>query len=223
MGRVIQETANWTAAVLAASAGLGFALAWAEPVHASRGHRCAGFVGARLARGPRVDVFERKGPRTGTVYACVPPDGRVWTAGTAHDAFGNGVYTVTVIATAGTWVALDFLSSIDASTAEDTEKVVDARTGRSYRFFSSGYSTGATEERNPETVYAVYRALLNGSGQLAMSLDVGTSTRIIGFEPNGASRVLDSGPSSEVLSQSLKLAGRVVEWVAGASIHTATL
>jgi hypothetical protein len=78
-------------------------------------------------------------------------------------------------------------------------------------------------EEVPSTAGSVERIVLNGSGQLAVALIEEHKCRIVGIEPSGARRVLDSAPEAQIPPASLKLHGHVVQWVDAGSTRSATL
>jgi hypothetical protein len=144
--------------------------------------------------------------------------------GRASDALVDSQYSIKVLAMAGTWVALRFTSTIDDCYGEEVEKAFDARTGRSYRFYESGLS-GDQEicgEGNPNP-YSVGRVLLNSFGQLAIALETLTTRHIVGVEPNGAKRRLDSAPAAQIPLASLTLEGHEVRWLDAEGARTASL
>jgi hypothetical protein len=191
---------------------------------ASSRHRCASFQGKRVLRSRMLDLVERADEARGSLYACVPPDGRVRVAGSAYDEMVDSQYSIVVVAVAGTWVALHLTDGIDACYGEETEKVFDARTGRSYRFYESGFSQDQEicGEGNPNS-YTIDRVLLNRFGQLVLSLSDGTTRRIVGIGSSGARRVLDSGAEAQIPPAALQLNGHSVEWVDAGSLRSASL
>ena len=70
---------------------------------------------------------------------------------------------------------------------------------------------------------AVGRALLNRFGQLALLLLEEGTSRIVGIEPSGSRRTLDSGPQAQLPPASLKLQGHTVGWIHGGVARQAAL
>jgi hypothetical protein len=170
-----------------------------------------------------VNVVERGNESKAFVFACVPPNGRVRLAGSAYDATITGSYSVQIAATAGTWVVLDVSNTIDFHGSEEVEKVFDARSGASYRFYEASNPQGPGFEDVPSDSASLERLLLNRFGQLALVLSEGGNSRIVGVEPNGRRRVLDSAPSAQLPLAALKLEGHTVEWINAGSARSATL
>lgn len=169
-----------------------------------------------------VKVVEHGNESKGFVDVCVPPNGRVRLAGSAYDATIQGLYSIKVIALAGTWVALEFTSVIDFHGSEISDEVFDAKSGRSYRFFEAAVPEGPGFEDIPATA-VLGSFVLNRFGQLALALTNEGKAQIVGIEPSGRRRVLDSGPASQLPPASLQLKGHTVQWVDAGITHSATL
>jgi hypothetical protein len=169
-----------------------------------------------------VKVVEHGNESKGFVDVCVPPNGRVRLAGSAYDATIQGLYSIKVIALAGTWVALEFTSVIDFHGSEISDEVFDAKSGRSYRFFEEAVPEGPGFEGIPATA-VLGSFVLNRFGQLALAQIEEGKCRIVGIEPSGKRRVLDSGPASQLPPASLQLKGHTVQWVDAGITHSATL
>jgi hypothetical protein len=169
-----------------------------------------------------VKVVEHGNESKGFVDVCVPPNGRVRLAGSAYDATIQGLYSIKVIALAGTWVALEFTSVIDFHGSEIFDEVFDAKSGRSYRFFEEAVPEGPGFEGIPATAVLGSFAL-NRFGQLALAQSEEGKCRIVGIEPSGRRRVLDSGPASQLPPASLQLKGHTVQWVDAGITHSATI
>ncbi|HEY7932638.1 MAG TPA: hypothetical protein VID48_02330 [Solirubrobacteraceae bacterium] len=169
-----------------------------------------------------IKVVEHGDESKGFVDVCVPPNGRVRLAGSAYDATVQRLYSIKVIALAGTWVALDFTSVVDFHGSEETDEVFDAKSGRSYRFFEAALPEGPGFEGIPASA-VLGRFVLNRFGQLVLALIQDGRCRIVGIQPSGARRVLDSGPEALIPSASLKLQGHTVQWVHAGSTRSTTL
>jgi hypothetical protein len=65
--------------------------------------------------------------------------------------------------------------------------------------------------------------VLNRFGQLALAQIEEGKCRIVGIEPSGRQRVLDSGPASQLPPASLQLKGHTVQWVDAGITHSATI
>ncbi len=159
-----------------------------------------------------VRVLERGTETRGSVYACVPPDGPVRLAGSAYDNTVQHDYSIGVIASAGSWVAVSYRSVVDFHGTEVVDKVFDARSGRSYRFFEAGIPEGPGFEETPAEGSWPERVLINRFGELAVALVGQGTTRILAVNANGRSHVLGSGPSAEIPLASLTLHGHVAGW-----------
>jgi hypothetical protein len=196
---------------------------FAEQGDAGTRQRCANLKGKRLVSDRSVKVVERGNESKAFVFACVPPNGRVRLAGSAYDATVTGSYSVRIAASAGTWVVLDASNTIDFHGSEEVEKAFDARSGASYRVYEASNPEGPGFEEIPSDSASLERLLLNRFGQLALVLSEGGNSQIVGVEPNGRRRVLDSAPSAQLPSAALKLEGHTVEWIKAGSARSATL
>jgi hypothetical protein len=161
---------------------------------------------------------ERATPARGVVYICVRPNGRVRIAGSAYTGIPGEPnfppdYSIQVLAATGTWVAIAYRSVVDAHVSEVIEKVSDARSGRSYRFFEAGIPEGPGFEGVETGDGEVERVVLNRFGQLAFALNLGLTTQILGVETNGAKRLLDTAPTSRIPLASLMIVGHTVRWL----------
>lgn len=213
---------RWIQGLLAAGAILVGATTFGGRADAAPRQHCASLKGRRLVSSRTVKVVERGNETRGFAYACAPPNGRVRLAGSAYDATVQRLYSIKVIASAGTWVALDFTSVVDFHGSEEADEVFDARSGRSYRFLEAALPEGPGFEDIPAPA-AVGSVVLNRFGQLALALLEEGKCRILGIEPSGARRVLDSGAVAQIAPSSLKLAGHTVQWVDAGSARSATL
>jgi hypothetical protein len=196
---------------------------FAEQGDAGAPQHCSSLKGKRLVSDRSVKVVERGNESKAFVFACVPPNGRVRLAGSAYDATITGAYSVEIAATAGAWVVLDASNTIDFHGSEEVEKVFNARSGASYRFYEASNPQGPGFEDIPSETPSLERLLLNRFGQLALLLSEGNNSQIVGVESNGRRRVLDSAPSAQLPSAALKLEGHTVEWINAGSARSATL
>ena len=215
--------ARQTAIVLAACAALccafGAATASATP------RTCATLKGKRLkGKGSvRVVVQEKEieGMLEQIAYVCATPKGRAWLV---DGPAGLEEAQVSVKASAGNWVAFDIGSAIGIGYAE-TGKAINAKTGKSFRYWRFAGGPGPEEPR--EVLEAVQ---LNARGQLAYAVGVATkqseglvTREIVGVEPTGKPQTLDSAPLVQIEPSSLKLRGSTVEWIDAGVARSAPL
>jgi hypothetical protein len=170
-----------------------------------------------------VRVLERDTETRGRVYECVPPDGPVRLAGSAYDNTVQHDYSIGVIASAGTWVAVSYRSVVDFHGTELVEKVFDARSGRSYRFFEAGIPEGQGFEEVPAEGDWPERILINRFGELAVALAGPGTTEILAVRSNGRSRVLDNAPAAQIPLASLTLHGHLAAWTDAGAPRSATI
>src|SRR5262249_61173063 len=98
--------------------------------------RCGASKGKRLLRSRSLAVIVRaQEQRREYAFICVPPRGPVHLAGWAFDETNVGLYSVKVLGSAGSWVAIEFESTIDFHGGEVVGKMCSARNGRCYHFF----------------------------------------------------------------------------------------
>lgn len=128
--------------------------------------------------------------------------------------------SIHVSAVAGSWVALRFASFLGVGGSE-SGTAFNAASGRSYSFWDA--SNGPVVPPEKPAAHALNRALLNGAGQMALAVREGEVEQIVGIEPNGTRRVLDSAPPAQIPPTSLRLNGSTVQWMDGGSTRTATL
>jgi hypothetical protein len=200
-----------------------YAAAHSARADAAPARRCADLRGRRLATDHGVKLVERGGARRASVYACTLPNGRVRLAGVAFDETIQSGYSINVVALAGTWIAMSFRNVVDFHGGEEIDKVCDARSGRTYRYFEAGIPEGPGFEEAPDTSGAVERVRLNRFGQLALALVREGTTEVRGFEPDGARRLLDSARLAQLSPNSLTLQGHTVSWVDAGAARSATL
>lgn len=206
-----------------------FAATFVPAASASVPLRCASLHGKPLVSNRAVKVVEHRTERRGTVYMCVPPNGRVRVAGSAYDAVAGGepifgfAYTIDILAVAGPWVAISYTSTIDYHGREEIDKTFNAANGKSYRFFETGIPEGEGFEGIAPISGQAEHVQLNRSGQLALALVREGTTEIIGVEANGTQRVLDSAPSTQIPVASITLEGHTVRWVDSGGARSAPL
>jgi hypothetical protein len=196
---------------------------------AAHTQRCNTFRGKRLLHNRSVTVFERfEEAHRGYAYVCVPPRGRLYLVGNAYDELRGGLFSVKVLATAGTWVALKFESIQDPHDEELVDKTCDARNGHCYYFYRLSinhvleYTPGPPAAGQPEQG-ALETLALNGFGEMLLGEQATSTTKVIGVGSSGAQTVLDSAAHAQIPLSSLKLVGHVAEWTDGGVAHTATL
>ena len=198
---------------------LGAATASAAP------RSCATLKGKRLnGKGSvRVVVQEKEieGMLEQIAYVCATPKGRAWLV---DSPAGLEEAQVSVKASAGNWVAFDIGSAIGIGYAE-MGKAINAKTGKSFRYWSFAGGPGPEEPR--EDLEAVQ---LNARGQLAYAVGVAakqseglTTRKIIGVESTGKRQTLDSAPLAQIEPSSLKLRGSTVEWTDAGVARSAPL
>jgi hypothetical protein len=186
---------------------------------------CATLKGERLnGKGSvRVVVQEKEieGMQEQIAYVCATPKGRAWPV---DSPAGLEEAQVRVEASAGNWVAFDIGSAIGIGYAE-TGKAINAKTGKSFRYWSFAGGPGPEEPR--EDLEAVQ---LNARGQLAYAVGVAakqseglTTRKIIGVEPTGKRQTLDSAPLAQIEPSSLKLRGSTIEWTDAGVARSASL
>jgi hypothetical protein len=205
--------------VVALCCALGTSTASAAP------RTCATLKGKRLkGKGTvRVVVQEKEieGMQEQIAYVCATPKGRAWPV---DSPAGLEEAQVSVKASAGNWIAFDIGSAIGIGYAE-TGKAINARTGKSFRYWSFAGGPGPEEPR--DDLEAVQ---LNARGQLAYAVGVAakqseglTTRKIIGVEPTGKRETLDSAPLAQIEPSSLKLRGSTVEWTNAGVARSASL
>jgi hypothetical protein len=174
---------------------------------------CSSLRGKRLLSSPAIKLVEQTDEARGVVYSCARPRGRVHLLGMASDDTSSSAYGVTVLALAGSWVALDFRNQIGSHTFEEIGKACQAVSGRCYRFFAEGFPEPSLEAEVPQLRFSLQRVVLNSFGQLALALANYDTVQIIGFRSGGARRLLDSGPQAQLPPASLQLEGHTVHWL----------
>ncbi len=188
----------------------------------SQQRACATLKGHVKRKGD-VKVVEQGGEAKAVAYVCIAPRGRVWTAGTAFSSPPGTGYSIDIGAQAGDWVALEFFNTLGIA-GETIDKLVNAASGKSFRYWSASLGPGVAGEEVPH----IERTLLNASGQLAFSVLVEEEnkpkrTEIFGVEPSGQRRLLASGPPATLSAMSLTMSGGTVQWTEAGVTQSATL
>lgn len=215
--------ARQTAIVLVVLAALCCAFGAATASAAPRS--CATLKGKRLngKSSVRVVVQEKKleGMPEQIAYVCATLKGRAWQV---DSPAGLEEAEVNVKASAGNWVAFDISSAIGIGSME-TGKAINAKTGKSFRYWS--FAGGPGPEEPSEVLEAVQ---LNALGQLAYAVGVApkqseglTTRKIVGVESTGKRQTLDSAPIAQIETSSLKLRGSTVEWTDAGIARSASL
>jgi hypothetical protein len=192
------------------------------PSRARQHSSCATLKG-HVKRKGEVRIAEQGNEAKAFAHVCLAPRGRVWTAGTAFSSPPGSGYAIDVAAQAGDWVALEFFNGLGIA-GESIDKLVNAASGKSFRYWSASIGPGVAGEEVPH----VERTLLNASGQLAFSVLVEEAgkpkrTEVFGVEASGRRKLLDSGMPSVVSATSLALSGSTVRWLDAGATRTATL
>jgi hypothetical protein len=208
-----------------AVAALLVAVAWLTPqvpsAAARAAPRCVAFKGKRLLRSRSLTVIARtQEERREYAFICVPPGGHVHVAGWAFDETVNGQYSVKVLRSAGSWVAIQFASTVDYHGGEVVDKMCNARNGRCYYFFNAG--TYAPDFQDAIAQQPVLAALLiNPFGQMLKAETLMGTTHVVGFGSDGTSELLDSSPQASIPPSSLKLVGHEASWIDGGTVRRA--
>ncbi len=200
---------------LAATVVVWMCVASASAAHAAqaRSPSCASLRGKRLAGSRAIKVVEHADEARAAVFACVPPRGRVHLLGVARDTGFGGAEEASVVALAGTWLAVEFRNQIGAHTYEQIGKTCDAASGRCYRFFAEGFPEPSLEAEVPELRFSLQRVVIDNVGQSAAAVANYNTVQIVGFGSGGAQRTLDSGPSVAIGPASLQFEGHTVRWI----------
>jgi hypothetical protein len=216
--------ARQTAIVLVVVAALACALDAATASAARRS--CATLKGKRLkgSGSVRVVVQEKQveGISEQVAYVCPSPKGPAWLLNT--DFRREEEAQVSLKAAAGNWVAFTIVSAVGIA-YEETGEAINARTGKSFRYWS--FAGGPGPDEPSEVLEAVQ---INARGQLAcavgaaVTLQEGLATRkIFGVEPSGKRQALDSAPLANIPPSSLKLSGSTVQWTDAGVARSASL
>jgi len=191
---------------------------------AGRRAGCNAFRGKRLLRGRLVAVIERtEGERREYAFICVPPAGRVHVAGWAFDETALSLYTVKVLGSAGTWVAIQFGSQVDFHGGEEVGKMCNARNGRCYRFFHAFTYGGSEFEEAAAEQPTLGRVAVNSFGEMLLAETTKSTTNVLSVGPQGAERLLDSSPEASIPPASLKLVGHEASWIDGGKVRRARI
>lgn len=186
--------------------------------------RCNAIKGKRLLRNRSVIVAARtEGERREYAFICVPPDGRVHLAGWAFDETVEALYSVKVLASAGSWVAIQFSSQVDFHGGEELGKMCDARNGRCFHFFHA-FTYGSTEFEEAAAEQPVLAAVaVNPFGDMLLGETLRGTTHVVGVGSDGSESILDSAPAARIPPSSLKLVGHEASWIDGGTVRRALL
>jgi hypothetical protein len=187
---------------------------------------CATLKGKRLQGNGSVRVVvqdkEVEGVSEQVAYVCASPKGRAWTVNAESGLEEEA--RVTLKAAAGNWVAFTIVSAVDIG-YEETGKAINAKTGKSFRYWS--FAGGPGPEEASELLEAVQ---INARGQLACVVGVAptpkeglVSRKVFGVEPTGKRQALDSAPIAQISPSSLKLSGSTVHWTDAGVARSASL
>jgi hypothetical protein len=158
-------------------------------------------------------IARYEGERREYAFICVPPRGRVHVAGRAFDETIAGLYSVKVLGSAGSWVAIQFGSQVDFHGGEEVGKMCNAGNGRCYHFFHA-FTYGGQEFEEAAAAQPVLAAVaINTIGQMLLAETLKGMTRVIGVGSDGLESVLDSSPEASVPPSSLKLVGHEASWI----------
>ncbi len=186
--------------------------------------RCNALKGKRLLRNRSVIVTARtEGERREYAFICVPPDGRVHLAGWAFDETIEALYSVKVIASAGSWVAIQFSSQVDFHGGEELGKMCNARNGHCFHFFHA-FTYGGTEFEEAAAEQPFLAAVaVNPFGEMLLAETLKGTTHVVGVGSDGSESILDSSPAASIPPSSLKLVGREASWIDGGTVRRARL
>jgi hypothetical protein len=214
-----RQTAIVLVVLVALCGALGAATASAAP------RSCATLKGKRLKGKGSVRVVvqekELEGMLEQIAYVCATPKGRAWLV---DSPAGLEEAQVSVKAAAGNWVAFTIVSSVGIGYGE-TGKAINAKTGKSFRYWS--FAGGPGPEEASEQLEAVQ---INARGQLACAVGVAptpkeglVSRKVFGVEPTGERKLLDSATIAAIPPSSLKLSGSTVQWTDSGVARSASL
>ena len=170
-------------------------------------------------------MVQRGNQSKATAYVCIPPRGRVWSAGAASSTTDDGDFSIGVVGTSGKWVAIRFASSVGAA-GDEIDKAIDASSGKSYRFWQESQGLGGEPG---EVGHLVERIDLNASGQVALAVaeereGKTVAVQILAVDPSGGRRRAghrSSRSAARLLASSLN--GSSVQWVDAGTQRSATL
>ncbi|MEY2443226.1 MAG: hypothetical protein QOJ46_2652 [bacterium] len=173
---------------------------------AAKTKRCRSTHGVELAHSAVVKVYKVKTGSSYRYFGCARPNGPV--IALTQPFRGN---QVRLVAAKGAYVA--FTRTISG---RGTIAVVDARTGKKRHGL---YPPGDIEFDIDPSTPQIGAARVNTEGELVVSyigLGDGSSTDstiyIYAFDKNYHEQLLDSGPSSKLIANSIKLSGKDVSW-----------
>jgi hypothetical protein len=179
--------------------------------------RCNTTHGTELAHSAVVKVYKVKTGSSYRFFGCARPRGPV--VALTQPFRGNAVK---LVAAKGAYVA--FTRTISG---RGTIAVVDARTGKKRHGL---YPPDAIEFDIDPATPQIAAARVNTEGELVVSyigLGDGSSTDstiyIYAFDKNYHEQLLDSGPSSKLIAQSIKISGKDVSWTHDGVLRTAKI
>ena len=186
--------------------------------------RCNAFRGRRLLRSRSVVVIERTvGERRAYAFTCVPPGGRVHLAGWAFDETISAGYSVKVLGSAGTWVAIQFGSQVDFHGGEELGKMCNARTGRCYRFFHAFTYGGSQFAEVAAEQPALEAVAVNRFGEMLLAETLKGTTNVVSVAANGSESILGSAHVASIPPASLKLLGHEASWIDSGIVRRARI
>jgi hypothetical protein len=186
--------------------------------------RCNAFRGKRLLRSRSVTVIKRtEGERREDAFICVPPGGRVHLAGWAFDETIGALYSVKVLGSAGTWVAIQFGSQVDFHGGEEVGKMCNARNGRCYYFFHAFTYGGSEFEEAAAEQPALDAVAVNRFGEMLLAETLKGTTHVVSVSTKGSQSILDSAPEASIPPASLKLVGHEASWIDSGMVRRARI
>lgn len=179
--------------------------------------------GKNLARNSKVIKIVRRYARQrgrSRLLGCVRPKGRVYDAGRTHRDGHHGFTLVTVGPSAGTFAVI--YSNFGNKTRQTKQYTVfNVGNGARYTFYFNNDGIGARgKAMDPFEPLSI---VLTANGQLAGAFGDSVTTVIKVFDSAGATRVLDTGPDSEIPASSVALRGTTLIWTHAGRAMTATL
>lgn len=170
-----------------------------------------------------VVITRTKGARREYAFICVPPDGPTHLAGWAFDETIGAQYSVRVLGSAGSWVAIQFGSQVDFHGGEEVGKMCNARNGRCYHFFHAFTYGGAEFEEVAAEQPALDAVAVNRFGQLLLAETLKGMTHVVGVGSDGLESILDSSPEASIPPSSLKLVEHEASWIDGGMVRRAQI
>lgn len=206
---------------LVPAAALALALALpATGAGAAPQKTCAKLKGKHLsAKGGRATVvtqlLNRESERSGierVAYVCASAHARAWRVGSASEES-----SISVVTGAGEWVVLRF-DSVEGLGESESESAADALNGKHFEFWRRSGGEGSYSGDVLEAVKLDSQGrvvLITGvAGAAPPEQEVGSTVtrKVIGVEPNGKRKLLDTAPTASIPTSSLQLLAGVVHW-----------